>query len=102
MPSRARQDRWFNHMNLLRRHMISCTQCKGAVKAGSTAGMCLRGMRLTVSAAHEFDAILEVKRLAHKRDDGFIYPCPDVSAHGQAYALAAQPHYAIGVQEGLF
>ena len=102
MASKAREDRWFNCMTMLRRHMISCAKCKGAVKAGSTAGMCLRGMRLTVNAAHEFDAILDVKREAHKRNDGFIYPCPDVSVHGQAYALAAQPHYATGIQAGLF
>lgn len=102
MASRAKQDRWFRYMTLLRRHMIKCAQCKGAVKAGSTSGMCLRGMRYCVQAAHEFDAILEVKKSAHQRDDGFIYPCPDVSVHGDAYALAAQPHYATGVQEGLF
>ena len=62
----------------------------------------MRGVRYTVSAAHEFDAILDIKRKAHKRNDGFIYPCPDVSVHGEAYALAAQPHYATGVQTGLF
>lgn len=102
MASLARQDRWFASMTMLRRHMVKCAKCSGAVKAGSTASMCLRGMRLTVNAAHEFDVILEVKREAHKRNDGFIYPCPDVSVHGQAYALAAQPHYATGVQTGLF
>lgn len=102
MASKAREDRWFRSMTRLRRHMVSCSQCKGAVKAGSTAGMCLRGMRYTVNAAHEFDAILDIKREIHKRDDGFIYPCPDVSVHGQAYALAAQPHYATGIQTELF
>lgn len=102
MASKVKEDRWFRCMTLLRRHMLNCAQCKGAVKADSTAGMCLRGMRLTVNAAHEFDAILGIKREAHKRNDGFIYPCPDVSVHGEAYALAAQPHYATGVQDGLF
>lgn len=102
MASKAREDSWFRSMNLLRRHMVTCAQCRGAVKAGSTAEMCLRGMRCVVNAAHEFDAILDIKREAHRKNDGFVYPCPDVSVHGQAYALAAQPHYAVGVQTGLF
>jgi hypothetical protein len=102
MASKAREDRWFLCMTLLRRHMLKCAQCKGAVKAGTTASMCLRGMRLTVNAAHEFDAILDLKKAAHQRNDGFFYPCPDVSVHGKAYALAAQPHYGRGVQTGLF
>lgn len=100
--SRVKEDRWFKYMTLLRRHMTKCSQCKGAAKAGSSGKMCLQGMRYTINAAHEFDAILEVKKMAHQRDDGFIYPCPDVSEHGEAYALAAQPHYATGVQTGLF
>lgn len=99
---KAREEKWFKYMNLLRRHMVKCVDCKGAMAAGSTHRMCLTGMRLTVSAAHEFDAILDVKRQAHKNPDGFVYACPDVSLHGQAYALAAQPLKVTAIQEGLF
>lgn len=102
MASKAAENRWFAYMTMLRRHMISCAQCKGAVKAGSPEVMCVKGMRLTTSAAHEFNAILDLKREVHKRNDGFFYPCPDVSKHGEAYALAAHPHYGAGVQLGLF
>lgn len=82
--------------------MISCHQCRGASAALNAHGMCLRGQQLTVSAAAEFDAILALKKMAHKDPAGFVYACPDVSAHGQAYALAAEPLTVTGYQEGLF
>lgn len=100
--SKAQEERWFKYMNLLRRHMVKCRDCKGAMLAGSTHRMCLTGARLTVNAAHEFNCILEIKREAHKNPSGFVYACPDVSLHGQAYALAAQPLKVTGIQEGLF
>lgn len=102
MASRARQDTWFKYMNLLRRHMVKCRQCRGAVAGSYENHLCVTGLALVVKAAREFDAILAVKRQAHKNPDGFVYACPDVSIHGPAYALAAQPLSVSGIQGELF
>lgn len=102
MASHTRADAWFKHMTLLRRHMLTCGKCKGALKASYPDHLCLTGSLLVAQAALEFNAILDIKRKAHKHPDGFVYACPDVSLHGQAYALAAQPLAVTGIQEGLF
>lgn len=102
MASRQKEAAWFRHMTLLRRHVIKCNKCKGAIAASYPEHLCLTGMLLVTNAAKEFDAVLAVKREAHKDPDGFVYACPDVSKHGEAYALSAQPLTVVGRQESLF
>lgn len=102
MASRTREIAWFGHMNQLRRHVHSCNKCKGAIAAKYPENLCMTGILLTASAAKEFDAVLSIKRQAHKDPDGFVYACPDVSKHGEAYALSAQPLTVVGRQETLF
>lgn len=102
MASRAREHSWFKHMNMLRRHMVQCKPCRGAVAASYPEHLCLTGTILAVKAAKEFDAVLAVKCEAHKDPNGFVYACPDVSLHGEAYALYAEPLTVIGKQESLF
>lgn len=102
MASRAKEAAWFKHMNLLRRHIVACKRCKGAIAASYPEHLCLTGTLLTVKAAKEFDAVLAIKREAHKDPSGFVYACPDVAKHGEAYALSAQPLTVIGKQEALF
>lgn len=102
MASRAKQDSWFKHMTMLRRHTIQCNTCKGAIAASFPEHLCTTGMLLVTKAAKEFDAVLAVKREAHKDPDGFVYACPDVSKHGEAYALSAQPLTVVGRQGALF
>ncbi len=102
MASRAREDAWFRHMNLLRRHMLKCRDCRGAIDAFSVHRMCLTGSRLVISAASEFDAILDIKKRAHANPEGFVYACPDIAVHGEAAALSAQPLKVVGIQGALF
>jgi len=102
MTSRARQDAWFKHMNQLRNHMKGCRDCKGAIAAFSVHRMCLTGSRLVVSAAAEFDAVLEVKKKYPVNGTDMVHACPDIAAHGPAAALYAQPLSVIGIQDGLF
>lgn len=102
MTPRRKEAEWFKHMNLLRRHILACGKCKGAVAASYPEHLCLTGTVLVVKAAKEFDAVLAVKREAHKDPNGFVYACPEVSKHGEAYALAAQPLLVTGTQGELF
>jgi hypothetical protein len=64
--------------------------------------MCADGKSLTVRAAREFNDLIEMKRDAHSRGDGIVYACPDLSAHGSAYAMTAEPMHVTGEQSGLF
>lgn len=102
MASRAREDAWFKHMNLLRRHMLKCPDCRGAIASWSVHKMCLTGARLVVSAAAEFDAVLDIKKQAHSHPGGWVYACPDIAVHGECAALSAQPLTVTGRQGALF
>jgi len=97
-----RDDRLFNYFTLLRRHLIKCDQCKGARKALIPENMCREGRQLTLSAADEFDIVIELRRKALSSHGGLIYACPDLAAHGKAYAIAAELFAVKGVQGELF
>lgn len=86
-------------MTELRRHLLKCYECKGALKAHSE--LCAIGNRLTASAAIEFNGVIDQRRDAMRNGNGTIFACPDISKHGEAYALSAPLFYVTGVQEEL-
>lgn len=100
--SSVKDARLLNALTLLRRHMLRCAECKGAVSALSYGTMCTRGIRLTLNAAAYWDAVMERKRDAVKRPDGCVYPCPDITEHGDVWALTVVPVTVTGTQETLF
>lgn len=92
----------FGYMTKLRRHLIACDTCKGARKALNLDGMCDAGKLLTLSAADEFDHIIDLRRKVHAAGKSCIYACPDLAAHGQSYALTARPYEVTAIRDGLF
>jgi hypothetical protein len=70
------------------------------MKADSS--LCKVGARLTVSAAREFNSVIELRRKAMMRGEGIVAACPDLSRHGEAYALTAPIFHVTAVQEELF
>jgi hypothetical protein len=64
--------------------------------------MCNTGRMLTVSAAKEFTNVIELRRKAYAQGVGIIHACPDLSKHGEAYAMTAIPFHVTGVQGELF
>ena len=82
--------------------MLRCHDCKGSFSAGDTQSMCDYGIMLAVSAAREFNSVIDMRRKALKHGEGIIYACPDISKHGEAYALTATLFHVNGIQEELF
>lgn len=102
MTSRSRDDRLFGRLTALRRHLVKCSECSEARKALHVDGMCHDGKMLTLSAADEFDHIIELKRKVLATGENVMYACPDPSEHGKSYALTARPYHVIAIQDGLF
>lgn len=102
MAHNQRDQMLFGYLTKLRRHLIKCDKCRGARKALNLDGMCDEAKLLTLSAADEYDHIIELRRKAHSAGMDIIYPCPDIAAHGQSYALTVRPYEVHAVQDGLF
>ncbi len=86
----------------LRRHLLGCYDCKGARKAQDPDSMCEAGRMLVLSAADDFDAVMELRRKAHRMGESIIYACPDLSRHSESYSLTAIPFTVTAVQGELF
>lgn len=102
MAGRNSDERLTDYLTKLRRHLLGCYECKGAIAVGVSGVLCRTGIMLTVSAAHEFTSVLELRRKAMARGAGLIHACPDLSKHGTAYALTAPLFTVSSVQEELF
>lgn len=102
MAHNQRDQTLFGYFTKLRRHLIKCDKCRGARKALNLNGMCDDGKLLTLSAADEFDDIIELRRRAHAAGRNIVYACPDIAAHGESYALTARPFEVHAAQDGLF
>jgi hypothetical protein len=102
MTGRNSSERLVSYMVQLRRHLLKCHDCKGAIAIGPSGTLCKTGAVLTVSAAREFNGVIEMRRRAMAHGDGLIHACPDLSKHGEAYALTARMFVVTGVQEELF
>jgi hypothetical protein len=100
MAGRNSSERLVNYMTELRKHLLACYNCKGAMSARDGARMCTTGSILTTSAAREFNSVIEMRR--HAISDGKIYACPDLSKHGIAYQMTAMLFTVEGVQGELF
>jgi hypothetical protein len=64
--------------------------------------MCDEGVELTLKAARMYDVLAKMRRAAHDDPRGFVYPCPDLGAHGPAYANTVIPMVVAGMQGELF
>ena len=95
-------DRLVSYLGQLRRHLLKCHDCKGALCAGLDGSLCTVGTLLVLESAREFNGVLELRRKASSMGVGIIHACPDLSKHGEAYALTAIPFTATGVQGELF
>jgi len=102
MGGRNSSERLVSYMTQLRRHLLKCHDCKGAMSVGPSGTLCRNGQILTLSAAREFNGVIELRRKALRSGDGLIHACPDLSKHGEAYALTARLFSVHGVQEELF
>lgn len=91
----------FDAMIELKRHLRSCKPCHTARKAASEQLMCRTGIRLTLKAADRYDLLISLRAKAFKSRQDTVFACPDISKHGQSYALTALPLHVTGIQDRL-
>lgn len=102
MAPRTDKDPFTQCMINLRSHLLKCHKCRGALDADNPYSMCEAGITYSVRVAQTAEKLLATKRHAVSTINHYVYACPDISAHGEAYALTVQPLSVNGVQEGLF
>jgi hypothetical protein len=103
MPGiRANRDQHlYDDLITLKRHLMTCRECKAARKAKDATSMCIDGLDLVVSAADKYDLIISMRLEAHKRSDWVVFACPDLALHGKSYPLTAEALCVVGVQGSL-
>lgn len=85
-------------LSQLRRHMMTCAKCKGATNAEDYDMLCDVGRKSIIEIAVKWENNISARmRAAHNRD-GYMFPCPDTSAHGPAYAISAEPVIVMDTQ----
>ena len=95
-------DPFFNALTILRSHVKGCFECRHIEKYSAGHLTCITGQRLATRVIYELNETLRLKVAALHSAEQIFYPCPDVTKHGEGYALVARPMKAIGVQDGLF
>jgi hypothetical protein len=63
---------------------------------------CPAGIEAAAKMAKAFDCVLDMKAKAGEGHEGYVYACPEIALHGEAYALTAQLMMVNGSQEMLF
>lgn len=86
----------------LKRHLASCRDCRMAIRASWPEGMCINGMRLTLSVATRYDKVIDLRITARRSGERYVIPCPDAGKHGKSYAITATPVLVAGEQTALF
>lgn len=97
------QDHRISQMLLeLKRHFKTCSTCPAAVKSRSPDMLCNHSIGLIISIAVRYDTLIPARLQAVRDKRNVVYACPDLAAHGESYALIAEPLNAVGVQGALF
>lgn len=86
----------------MRSHLIKCYACRFDFGENEPNPTCFTGLKLAVEVVRTADRLLEAKRKAVSTINGHVYACPDISAHGEAYAMTAEPLSVVAMQDGLF
>lgn len=95
-------NRLYQHLINLKRHLMKCRDCRGALKGNDPHSMCPEALMYVIGAAKQYDITVQLRIDAHNGMQATVFPCPKLSAHGQAYELTALPVVVIGSQDRLF
>ena len=85
----------------LKRHLGSCAKCRGAMKTRDKGMLCDHTVGLILTAAWQYDHVIPRRLAARRKGQRFIFACPDISAHGKAAEMTAEPLIVVGVQDTL-
>jgi hypothetical protein len=99
---RNRDDKLYDAMMWLKRHMDSCPMCMSARKGKTPRDMCDRGAMMALDAAMLYSDVMRLRIKAHSRPGDFVFACPDLAKHGKSYAVTAKPLMVNAIQDRLF
>lgn len=102
MPRTGRDQKLYDTLLNLKRHLRTCSDCKAARKAVDPYMMCRSGILLTLQAADQYDSVIKLRIAAHSNRDNHVFACPDLSKHGKPYSLTAPALHVTAVQDGMF
>lgn len=102
MPRLGKDQKLYDTLVDLKRHLRSCAKCQAARKAVAPNMMCDLGRLLTLKAADGYDSVIKLRIQAHADVHSHVFACPDLSKHGKAYALTAPALHVVAVQDNLF
>lgn len=86
----------------LRRHLTTCRPCRAAIKSKSYQDLCAYACESILYVALRWDANIPGRLAAAKGKEPHIFPCPDLNAHGPAYAVSAEACIVTNIMDGLF
>lgn len=86
----------------LKRHLRTCRNCQGALKTRDRSLLCDHTIGLILTAAWTYDTVIPRRIKAKRSGDHHVFACPDITAHGKAYALTVEPLVVTGVEGTLF
>jgi hypothetical protein len=102
VAQKAIQDPFTKAMVNLRSHMLKCYECRFTMEGNDMPPSCHMGWLLCIQLAQACTKLLEDKRRAVSTINGYVYACPDIALHGEAYALTAEPLSVVAAQDELF
>jgi hypothetical protein len=86
----------------LRRHFNQCRLCTAAAKGRTYDLLCPWTRMRIVDIAMRWESSITFRLKAKTADNPLVFPCPNLNAHGSAYAMTAEPVVAVAVQGTLF
>lgn len=86
----------------VRRHFNTCDMCRGSVKAQSFDTLCDCTKADLLFIATRWESNIAGRLAVRRNGNDLQFLCPDVNAHGAAYAATAEPVTVTGVMETLF
>lgn len=102
MPRTGKDQKLYDTLIDLKRHLRTCRDCLAAQKSNDAYMMCRTGMLLTLQAAKDYDSVIRLRIAAHSNPDGHVFACPDLSKHGKPYSITAPALHVTAVQDGMF
>ena len=97
-----RDNKLYELLILLKRHLHSCKLCRGAMKTNNPYDMCREGIDAVLDAAIVYDSVIGIRISARNSDQQTVFPCPRPSLHGKTYELTAIPCVVTGYQDKMF
>jgi hypothetical protein len=86
----------------VRRHVNSCRKCMAAIDAMDFDLLCDCTKDDLVFIAARWDANIAGRLAVRRKGDELQFLCPDLNAHGPAYAAVAEPVTVTGTMTPLF